>query len=123
MRRGSILALISLCALLSACAKGPESVVKHYATSVANGDAPEALKDLDPKDAQTMGPKLTMAIGMAASQMKEKGGVKSVSTEGVVQNGDIATVKVKTVYGNGTENLGDVQLHKINGEWKVSIKW
>ena len=57
---------------------------------------------------------------MGESQLEARGGIKkfTVTEEEINDAGDAATLKIKTIYGNGDEADSEMNLVKVNGKWK-----
>lgn len=81
----------------------------------------EVKEGEDIENAKTMLVALMKEKG--GKSMKEKEGIKSyeILSEEIAEDGNSAVVKVKIVYGNGTEDEQKIKLVKDkDGEWKLS---
>jgi len=119
MWRGAILLAAAL--LLSACSKGPESVATKFTTAGSKGHVAEATELLDPQMKATFGAKLPMAIAAAERKANARGGLKSVESEKLSQDGDYATVSVISYYNDGSSTRENARLRRVDGKWYISM--
>ena len=125
-------------AAMTSCgnSNSPEGVVKKQIECLKNKDA-EGLVELlnmgelsrKSGDAEKDKAELTSLIQEKAfKSVDEKGGIKSyeildVDAPKSAEPGSIAFVKVKTVYGNGSENEDRVKVKMDEeGQWKLSME-
>lgn len=107
------------------CDQGPGAVASAALRASAAGDA-EALKRYMPKEVIEEAKKLPIdVVSQMASMMKANadrmGGLKSLTVLSEKVEGDRATVKMKTVWGNGQEETEDVGLIRSDGRWVIDM--
>ncbi|HWR01958.1 MAG TPA: DUF4878 domain-containing protein [Chlorobaculum sp.] len=108
---------IAGCGLLK---PGPSQVVKDFYRDIESGKIEDATKLLSAQTNQTFGSKLSTLMAHQTSEIKNKGGIKSIDTEENV-TGDLATVKYKIMFGNNETENGNLNLIKEKGDWKINI--
>lgn len=118
MRAGVI--LLPWILLLSACASEPERAVKDFNQAVSDGDRARAMERIHPEIREQAGPKLSIIIEAASREADARGGLKSVDTDPVSEQGDTARVRVRTVYHNGTTETKIVTLRRDGGKWYLA---
>ena len=59
----------------------------------------------------------------AAPQLESKGGIASIEAQGetISEDGNSATVNLKIVYGNGSEENEDVKMVKVDEKWMLAF--
>lgn len=119
MWRGAV--ILAAAFMLSACSKGPESVATQFSTAGGKGHVAEATELLDPQMRATFGAKLPMAIAAAQQKANARGGLKSVESEKLSQDGDYATVRVITHYNDGSSTSETARLRRVDGKWYISM--
>ena len=112
--------------LLSACGgrqSSPAGVVKAFAAAIDKGDAKAAVALIEPSvtSQPQMQQKLESLVGLANSEIKKKGGIKSVEVTNVTVNGDSASVSVKYTYGNGSTDAETQDVVKVDGKWYLKM--
>ena len=112
--------LLPLVLLLSACASEPEAVARDFTQAVSDGDTAAALERIDPEIRKNAGGKLTFVIQTASRAVDARGGVKSIKTESVGEQGDRARVRMVTTYHDGSVEAKVVTLRRIGGKWYLS---
>ena len=111
--------LLALPIVLAGCDGGsPESVAKGFMQAMADGK-PEAVKKyLHPDDLKSAGPMLDMVVPKAAQSLQEeKKGLKSISVVSNKVDGDVAHVKLKCSYGDGSSEEVDAKCVRKDGKW------
>jgi hypothetical protein len=117
------LLLVIMMTTLAACGlfkPGPSQVVKEFYHEVEEGKINDAMKLFSAQVTQTFGSKLTMAMSSQTSQIKKKGGIKSIDTKETV-TGDLAKVEYTVKYGDNSEENGVIDLIKEQGDWKIQF--
>ena len=67
---------------------------------------------------------LTVPFGLKYSQEKAKshGGFDKYTISDVQTQDNVATLKVKTAYKDGSVDVTDLSLVKVNDQWLVALK-
>jgi len=116
----AMLAILSM-ALFVSCGKGngPEGVAEKFLVSSTKGEFGEAKKYCD----ETTGAMMGMAEGMMTPEQKEEAKKKEVKVEIISSEEKDDTAKVKyKLMAEGEEPIEkDLDLKKIDGEWKVTM--
>lgn len=119
-----IVAGLIIC-LTSAClpfGRGPGATIKAFLRAVEQGKTETALALVGRTSRSALGDeKLTLAIGQGPATFAKDGGISRVVIESEEIRGDTATVAVRTVFGNGTEERDDETLIREDGRWRVVI--
>lgn len=116
---------------LSSCGGGnTPSAVAEKAVKCIQAEDYEGyvnLMNIEVKEGEDIENAKTMLVALmkekGGKSMKEKEGIKSyeILSEEIAEDGNTAVVKVKIVYGNGTEDEQKIKLVKDkDGEWKLS---
>ncbi|MEM9108971.1 MAG: DUF4878 domain-containing protein [Planctomycetota bacterium] len=99
---------------------GPGDTVKEFAEAMEAGDT-EKVKELAPAMGMA-GEKLDGMVQTAAMEMKEKKGIKEIEIVEEKIDGETATVKAITHFGDGTKEEGEpMKLAKIDGKWVIDM--
>ncbi|MDP2824593.1 MAG: DUF4878 domain-containing protein [Sulfuritalea sp.] len=117
---GGTVILASL-ALLSGCAKSPESTVENFYRSLAKGEITEAKGYVSAQLVGMMGDgKLSAALSGETERIRDCGGIKSIEVrlqgEGEIRSG-VATV---TYGGKCSPKIEKTKLVKEDGKWKIT---
>lgn len=100
---------------------GPGDTVKDLAYAMEKGDT-ERVKEIVPGMQTMLGnDKLDGMIKEAAADIKQDGGIKSVTIDKEEINGDTAKVTATVESGNGEKDTEDFVLSKIDGKWIVTL--
>ncbi len=125
MKNARVLMIVLVLALagLISCGKrdaAPGDTVKKMVEKMEKGDL--SVSKLLAKDlAALLGDeKLKAAVEEQSAEMKEKGGVTSVTIDEEVIEGDTAKVKYTIAYGNGDTESEKADLVKEEGDWKIA---
>lgn len=112
-------AFLFLTVLVSGCSSNnPGAVVERFYQSIEKGEIEEALEFLSPKFRNSIGDgKLKTGLQQATRDIKEKGGIKTFEIVEIEEIGEVADVKVRIEYGNGTQETEEVKLAKEDGKW------
>jgi hypothetical protein len=128
LSRGKFVSWVFLLAfLLCACGQSPEGTAEAYLRAVAENRVEDAinfysLKDVRENDLTTARGKLQMIIGEQYSRIKARGGLKSLTTNLVEQEGNEAKVEVEIRYENGDTEKANFRLTKESGDWKLHLQ-
>jgi len=99
----------------------PGDTVKALAKALEQGDA-EKLKQLIPEINELLGDeKIQQMADQAAEDLKEEGGLKSVTINSEKIQGDTATVNATLEKGNGDKDTDDFELKKTDGKWVIKL--
>lgn len=128
------LACAIVVALLSACGGGastPADAALKCAELFKNGDF-EALVDelsfpegtTDEEKEQTKAMILAMGKEKAQKETEKRGGITSyeIASEEIAEDGKTAVVKIKYIYGDGSDNIQKYDLALVDGTWKPIMK-
>ena len=129
----SILLLFTVVSLaFTSCTQdSPGAACKAYLEKMKSGDykgCAEGFAFEDTKSPEENEQMTAMIEGLlkdkADKAIKEKGGIKDIQIveETMGEDGNTATVKVKFVYGDGTEKEDTQDMVKQNGVWKMKFK-
>ena len=108
-------ALAVLC--FTGCSKGPDDVAIKFNEALAEMNIEKASKYAN-EDTQKL---LKMFEKMADAEAKEKAKNATFKAVETKIDGDKATVKIECTKDGKTETK-DVDLVKVDGEWKVAMK-
>ena len=107
-------ALLAVCATFFAgCGSSPEDVAVDFMKAVAKPDLKAAAEMATPDTAAL----LNMAAGMGGAEAHPNAKFKVISS---TVNGDTAKVKIQ-VTDDGETDEEELDLKKIDGDWKVSM--
>ena len=111
---------------LIGCSVPPEDIVEKYYKAAADNNVDKAiscfsLKNIDETEITTAKGKLQMIIGGYYQEIQKNGGLASVKTALVEQEGDTATVNAIVTFKNGQTDEQRFNLIKDNG-WKITLK-
>jgi len=115
----SLLAVLSF-SLFSCSGNGPEGVAEKFVVLTSQGDFTEAKKYCDESTAAMMNMAETLVAGKK-EELKEKNKDIKVDIISSDVKDDKATVKYNIVNGETTSEEKQIDLKKIDGEWKVSL--
>jgi hypothetical protein len=129
-----ILAASALGAVVASCSSAgssPGKAAKQYAGYIADGEYdklvdvlyyPEDTPAKEVEEGKAFVKELLTSKG--ASELEEKGGLKSaeVTSETVSEDGLTATVEMLYTYGNGETSEEDMTLRKSGGKWLIDME-
>lgn len=117
--------------MTSCTSSSPGDTFKDYMELMKKGDVKEFVKGFAVDETQTPEEqeKQTQLIeGLIGDKtkkmMEERQGLKDVQIleETISEDGNSATLKVKFVYGNGSEEENTQEMVKQDGKWKMAFK-
>ena len=117
--------------LIAACSsQTPESVANDFIKAAASNRVDEAvgyfsLENVKENDLTAAKGKLLMIVGQLYSSIQSEGGLDSVSSTLVDNNGkndNTARVNVEMKFKNGKTKTEHFILAKESGKWKIKIK-
>jgi len=128
-----ILVLMSAIALFmtSCTSSSPGDAFKGYMELMKKGDAKEFAKGFavdetkTPEEQEQATQMIESLIGEKTKKMmEEKQGLKDVQVleETISEDGKSATLKVKFIYGDGSEEESTQEMVKQNDQWKMAFK-
>lgn len=109
-------------------ANTPSAVAEEACKCVQNADYEGYVELMDLKETKKQESEKEQFVAMLREKgtktMEKKQGIKSynVESEEISEDGKSAIVKMKVVYGDGSEDTNKIKLVKNDkGEWKVSL--
>lgn len=109
-------------------ANTPSAVAEEACKCVQNADYEGYVELMDLKETKNQESEKEQFVAMLREKgtktMEKKQGIKSynVESEEISEDGKSATVNMKVVYGDGSEDTNKIKLVKNDkGEWKVSL--
>ena len=109
-------------------ANTPSAVAEEACKCVQNADYEGYVELMDLKETKNQESEKEQFVAMLREKgtktMEKKQGIKSykVESEEISEDGNSAIVKMKVVYGDGSEDTNKIKLVKNDkGEWKVSL--
>lgn len=124
-----LFASVILMSVAIACgnkANTPGDTAKKFSELIADGKIDKAMELIDGyQDAtEEEKQKMTALFNEAAKELDKKEGIKSVEIleEEINEEGNKATVKVKTTYGNGDTEEETQTLVKKDGKWYMTME-
>ncbi|MBR6285208.1 MAG: DUF4878 domain-containing protein [Muribaculaceae bacterium] len=125
-------AVVAMIALLLPGCKGstPGSAYKSYAEQLQSKNYEGYVEGYDfssmAGDTAKVNSTKQALIGllkMSEAEMEKKGGIKSIEIiEETIQPGDsTAIVKARITYGDGSNNEGQTEMVRRDGEWKMML--
>lgn len=107
--------------VLGACARSPESTVKHFYNAVAEGEITEAQGCISSQIVGMLGPqKLSAALAKESQRIQGCGGIKSIDVD-LTGTGELRMGTANITYrGNCAPKREDVKLIKEDGKWKFA---
>ncbi|MDR2129238.1 MAG: DUF4878 domain-containing protein [Burkholderiaceae bacterium] len=115
--------------LLVACgtstSPSPESVVKDFYKAIADNRTEDAMalvliEEVEESELTAAKGIQQMMFDILSSEIEKSGGLKSVETKRMSQEGDTAVIDVTLTYGNGKQwKAGMRILVKKNGRWVI----
>ena len=118
----AVVAFALVCISACSSSNSPEDVVKKALTALQKGnyDAFASTYNLSAEEQEQLS---ALAKEKISQSLESKGGIKSFKVTDTQINGDEATVKVHTIYKDGSEEDETMKLKKVDGEWKqVMVK-
>lgn len=117
----SLSVFLICCALTFSCAgRTPSSAVKGFYEAVAKGDSDAAIRFLSRQTIDMIGKdKLKAGIQEASRKILSQGGLTEVRINSESIAGDVATLSATLKYGNGTEEIEQLNLVKEGSGWKI----
>lgn len=125
-----ILAVAFVAIFMVSCggsSNAPSKTVTAFYDAIKSKNYDKAIglfyKDKDEKMTDSEVQKVKALLMASQEQMDKKGGIKDVEilNEEIAQNGETATVKVKVVYGDDSDDEENVDLKKVDGKWKMKF--
>lgn len=126
-----IMALMAALFIMTSCGGNSPKAVTEKAMKALHDKNYDSFVEyiyITPKEGEDMEASKKMLSGMLQNKAEQtyakKGGFKSyeVLDEKIDPSGDVAAVRVKTVYGDGSEKEEDVKLKKDEkGDWKLDM--
>lgn len=115
---------VLILALLAGCTdSGPAGTVEKFHHHVEDGEIEEAAEMFSGEIVAMFGrDKLESRLSQQTREISRKGGIQSLDIVSEEVSGQVADVRVRVTYGNGRTDEQDVQLTKIDGEWKLTPK-
>lgn len=118
--------------IIAACSSTstPGGAMKQYAGYLVNGNYEKFVEGFDvgnkqtPEEIQKQKESLVALIEeKGEKEYEKKGGLKSmeVISEKISEDGNTATVEVKTTYGNGETEDGIQKMVKKDGKWLMAM--
>jgi uncharacterized protein YchJ len=115
------LMLVGLAFGLVACGEGPGDAVENMMYAVDAGEYEQAIEYMPPKlRAMADKEKLIQMMRAGKQELEQKGGLDGVEVLEETVDGNKATVKVKTTYGNGESETEELKLMKVDDQWVLS---
>lgn len=109
-------------------ANTPSAVAEEACKCVQNADYEGYVELMDLKETKNQESEKEQFVAMLREKgtktMEKKQGIKSykVESEEISEDGKSATVNMKVVYGDGSEDTSKIKLVKNDkGEWKISF--
>lgn len=109
-------------------ANTPSAVAEEACKCVQNEDYEGYVELMDLKETKNQESEKQQFVAMLREKgtktMEKKQGIKSykVESEEISEDGNSATVNMKVVYGDGSEDTSKIKLVKNDkGEWKISF--
>ena len=109
-------------------ANTPSAVAEEACKCVQNEDYDDYVELMDLKETKNQESEKQQFVAMLREKgtktMEKKQGIKSykVESEEISEDGKSATVNMKVVYGDGSEDTNKIKLVKNDkGEWKISF--
>ena len=109
-------------------ANTPSAVAEEACKCVQNADYEGYVELMDLKETKNQESEKEQFVAMLREKgtktMEKKQGIKSykVESEEISEDGKSAIVKMKVVYGDGSEDTNKIKLVKNDkGEWKISF--
>lgn len=125
--------LLGMAVIFSSCGSGggstPADAARHIMKLMQKGDY-EGVVDhmhLQVKEGEDIEAQKEMLVALmeekAGKSMDEKGGLESyeVLEEEISDDGTSASVKVKSTYGDGSEDTQDMDFVKEDGNWLMEM--
>lgn len=120
--------LMCLCLFSSCSADSPGDVAKKFMGYTKDGNSDKMLECLVMKEGIDASEKEQAKLAIAALAKKAntsvaaKGGMKAVEVESeTIEEDEKATVVLKIIYGDETEDTNSFNLEKHDGKWKIKL--
>ena len=106
---------------------GPEKAASAYMDAALANDVDKLMTTIDLSglnDVEKTAAKGKLAFGLKYSQEKaeSRGGFDKYTISDVQTQDNVATLKVKTAYKDGSVDVTDLSLVKVNDQWFVALK-
>lgn len=103
--------------------KTPSSTVKNYLNAVQSKNFEKALECFNYDKTETNEEEMKALVEKFETSVDEQGGLKSyeILSETIAEDGNSATVKITQTWGNEQTEEQEVNLTKINEEWKIEL--
>ena len=118
----SILTVMLFALLLTGCSSGPGSVVKSFFEALEAGELEEALGYMSAASVQALGrDKWKAGLAEMSAQLTTMGGIKSLTIDDEVVNGELATVTFTLEVEGDAPESDSIDLIEEDGDWKIKI--
>jgi hypothetical protein len=113
-----------IAAFLTACLGGsPEKTAEEFYRAIEAGEISDAMELLNEDTYDHVGrDKIRAALEMQTRRIADQGGIKKFEVVKSDVRGEIADLEVLITLGDGTTMNETVNLHKIDGEWKLESR-
>jgi hypothetical protein len=120
--KGNFGAVVIAAALASSCGgSGPADVAERFGRLVEQGEVQEASQLVSGEIVGILGQeKLEAVLAGGTREIAERDGIESFEVLSEDVSGSIASLTVRTTYGDGSATEETMELTRLDGEWKLS---
>jgi len=116
--------------LLVACSSSrPESTVEALYQAAAKRDVDKVMEqfsvaEISGDELLMVKGKVQMMVGQMAAQIEKKGGIKRIEVleSSIDEDGDSASVQIKLIFNDGSEETESNRLQREGGKWKILMR-
>ena len=122
MTKGSLGAVVIAAALTSTCGgSGPADVAERFGRLVEQGEVQEASQLVSGEIVGMFGQeKLVAALAEQTREIAERDGIESFEVLSEDVSGSIASLTIRTTFGDGSAREENVDLTRLDGEWRLT---
>lgn len=123
----ALMSIVMAISLTGCFGGGPEKAASAYMDAAIANDVDKLMTTIHLGDAgstktEVIKGKLKIGLKLSAEKAQNHGGYDKYTISDVMVKDNLATLKVKTAYKDGTVEVTDLSLEKVNDQWLVILQ-
>ncbi|WP_299328601.1 DUF4878 domain-containing protein [Parasphingopyxis sp.] len=114
--------LLVFAAACSGGNSGPGATVEAFQTAIAEGNEEAVIEHIEPDAREMFRPKMGMIVSLASQEANRRGGFDGIEILSEEVEGDTATVRYQSNFGDGTSEEDEATLTRVDGVWYISVE-
>lgn len=114
--------LLVFAAACSGAGSGPGATVEAFQTAIAEGNQDAVIEHIEPDAREMFRPKMGMIVSLAAQEAERRGGFSGIEILSEEIEGDSATVRYQSNFGDGSSEEDEATLKQVDGVWYISVE-